>query len=277
MALSPLLREVSFDDLPGWRDDDKSPAFDAFRRSALHVLTKPYRTRRARRRFRSALPKPMRRRARVAVDRGRRKRFFEAHFVRCAFDPTRAEGFVTGFYEPEVDASPVRTDRFTVPLLSRPADLVDIDDANRPAGWIPISPSAAHADAGIVEYFDRAAIEQGALAGRGLELAWLEDKVDAFFIHVQGAARLRHDRRLDAPHHLCREVRPSLHRPRPHPGRARRDPAGRRDDAVDPRLVPATIPIGSTKSSGRTAPTSSSATRRSTIRRLARSPRQRCR
>jgi membrane-bound lytic murein transglycosylase A len=43
----------------------------------------------------------------------------------------------------------------------------------------------------LVEYFDRKAIEGGALAGRGLEIAWLADKVDAFFVHVQGAARLR--------------------------------------------------------------------------------------
>src|SRR5690606_18792813 len=43
----------------------------------------------------------------------------------------------------------------------------------------------------IVEYFDRGEIERGALAGRGLELAWLADPVDGFFIHVQGAARLR--------------------------------------------------------------------------------------
>ena len=44
--------------------------------------------------------------------------------------------------------------------------------------------------AGPVEYFDRGAIERGALAGQGLEIAWLVEKVDAFFIHVQGAARL---------------------------------------------------------------------------------------
>ena len=56
---------------------------------------------------------------------------------------------------------------------------------------IRISPSAGTTGAGIVEYFDRSAIEQGALAGKGLEIAWLEDKVDVFFIHVQGAARLQ--------------------------------------------------------------------------------------
>src|SRR5690606_19537473 len=46
-------------------------------------------------------------------------------------------------------------------------------------------------DDGIVPYWDRGAIDRGALRGRGLEIAWLADPVDAYFIHVQGAARLR--------------------------------------------------------------------------------------
>ena len=77
-----------------------------------------------------------------------------------------------------------------MPLLSRPDDLVDIDDTNRPAGLDPYLAFGRRTEAGLSEYFDRDAIEAGALAGRGLEIAWLENKVDAFFIHVQGAARL---------------------------------------------------------------------------------------
>ena len=103
--------------------------------------------------------------------------------------PTRQAGLVTG-YEPEAEASPVRTARFKIPLLSRPADLVDIDNRNRPAGFDPYLAFGRITATGVVEYFDRAAIELGALAGKGLEIAWLEDKVDVFFIHVQGAARL---------------------------------------------------------------------------------------
>lgn len=97
---------------------------------------------------------------------------------------------MTGFYEPVVEASAVPTKKFTVPLLARPDDLIDIDDANRPAGMDPYLAFARRTDGGPVEYLDRPAIEQGGLAGRGLEIAWLESKVDAFFIHVQGAARL---------------------------------------------------------------------------------------
>ena len=64
-----------------------------------------------------------------------------------------------------VEASPVRTEKFTVPLLSRPDDLVDIDDTNRPAGMDPYLAFGRRTEAGLVEYFDRDAIEQGALAG----------------------------------------------------------------------------------------------------------------
>ena len=42
----------------------------------------------------------------------------------------------------------------------------------------------------LVEYFDRGAIQAGALAGRNLELVWLKDKTDAYFIHIQGSAKL---------------------------------------------------------------------------------------
>lgn len=189
MAISPVFRIVSFDDLPGWREDDQAEAYAAFRRSAFHVLTKPYRT--------GALGLSFSAFADAYADArssGRQdaRAFFERHFVAARIEPDdRPSGFVTGFYEPEVEASPARTDRFTVPLLARPADLVDVDDTNRPEGMDPYLAFARGTPGGLVEYFDRQAIEQGALAGQGLEIAWLADPVDAFFIHVQGAARLR--------------------------------------------------------------------------------------
>jgi len=43
---------------------------------------------------------------------------------------------------------------------------------------------------GPVEYFDRGEIERGALSDHAVPIGWLESKVDAFFVHVQGAARL---------------------------------------------------------------------------------------
>lgn len=117
--------------------------------------------------------------------------FFERHFVPARVTAETGKGFVTGFYEPEVEASPIRTADFTVPLLSRPDDLVDLDDASRPAGMDPYFAFGRQAGDRVVPYFDRGEIDRGALAGRGLEIAWLADPVDAYFIHVQGAARLK--------------------------------------------------------------------------------------
>jgi len=191
MPLSGLFRPVSFAHLPGWVDDDRIPAFQAFRRSALQALTKPYRTGSLGVEFGAFAESHAAAQAVPESDRSAVRAFFERHFVPALVMPQNGgQGLVTGFYEPEAEASPVRTPDFPVPLLSRPADLIDIDDANRPAGMDPYLAFARGTPAGPVEYFDRGEIERGVLAGRGLEIAWLRDKVDAFFIHVQGAARL---------------------------------------------------------------------------------------
>jgi membrane-bound lytic murein transglycosylase A len=95
---------------------------------------------------------------------------------------------VTGFYEPEADASPHRTATHRYPLLARPDDLEKVSEGTLPDVGAAFARRSA---SGLEPYWDRRAIESGALAGRGLEIAWLADKVDLFFIHVQGAARLQ--------------------------------------------------------------------------------------
>ena len=192
MPLSPLLHAIRFDDLPGWQGDEHSLAFLAFRRSADCALEHPYKA--------GALgiaPESFSEAFAAALDMhdlndDEARAFFEAHFVPHRVTPDQgATGFVTSFYEPQVAASPVRTAEFTVPLLAPPSDLIKIDDANRLSGLDPyLAFARAGADGEIIEYFDRAAIEGGVIDGRAQALAWLADPVDAFFIHVQGAARL---------------------------------------------------------------------------------------
>ncbi|MDG4876606.1 murein transglycosylase A [Mesorhizobium sp. WSM4935] len=191
MPLSSTFSEKTFGDLPGWGEDDHLAAFAAFRRSAFHAPVKPYRSGLLGVDFNAFAEAYAEARAVSAPNRSEARSFFERHFVPMLVKAENGSGLVTGFYEPEVEASPVRTERFTVPLLSRPADLIDIDDGNRPAGLDPYLAFARRTDGGPVEYFDRGEIERGALAGRNLEIAWLAEKVDAFFIHVQGAARLK--------------------------------------------------------------------------------------
>jgi len=202
MALSPLFRPVDFAALPGWAADDSTEAFAAFRRSAFHGLAKPYKTGSLGVES-SAFAEAYAEARRVEnLDSTAARAFFERHFVPAlihGFENRPAElrangersGFVTGYYEPEVEAAPARTGQYAVPIFARPDDLVDVDDANRPADMDPYLAFARQTGNGLVEYHDRPAIDGGVLAERGLEIAWLQEKVDLFFIQVQGSARLK--------------------------------------------------------------------------------------
>jgi membrane-bound lytic murein transglycosylase A len=178
-----------FSSLPGWPEDDHRPAYEAFRRCATQARVKPYRT--------GGLGVPCSAFAgafAAAIELERpdmetARGFFESHF-RPFLIEAGGPGFLTGYYEPEAEASPVRTPRHTVPLYRQPDDLVEIGEGSSAHGIEPGYRFARRTQDRLVPYFDRREIESGALAGRGLEIAWLADPVDAFFIHVQGAARL---------------------------------------------------------------------------------------
>jgi membrane-bound lytic murein transglycosylase A len=117
--------------------------------------------------------------------------FFEAHCVPFRIEKADGSaGFVTAFYEPEVAVKAAPDAEYRYPFYRRPEDLVDIDDANRPAGFPQDYAFGLQRDGTIVEHPDRGEVERGYLAGRGLEIAYARSKVDVFFAHVQGAARL---------------------------------------------------------------------------------------
>lgn len=116
------------------------------------------------------------------------RQFFERNFQPLTLGSK--PGFVTAYFEPEVQASRVRTDEFPYPLYKRPDDLVKLDAENRPDGFPDELEYARATQTGLTEYFDRNQIDSGALGNRGLELFWLKSAVEGFYIHVQGSARL---------------------------------------------------------------------------------------
>lgn len=97
---------------------------------------------------------------------------------------------VTGSYQPELRASRKRTERFRYPVYRTPDDLVDVDLRELCPSCPPRVLQGRVRDGRLVPYYTRAEIERGALAGRGFELAWLDDPVEAYFLHVQGSALL---------------------------------------------------------------------------------------
>jgi membrane-bound lytic murein transglycosylase A len=98
---------------------------------------------------------------------------------------------VTGYYEPELAASRTRTDRFRYPLYRTPDDLVDVDLGQFCAECGKRVAKGRVQSGKLVPYYSRAEIDAGALEGRGDEIAWLDDPVEAFFLQVQGSASLR--------------------------------------------------------------------------------------
>ena len=181
------LVEVAWSELEGWAGDDHQAALACFKVSARRMRERPYTTK--------LLGTDAAALARVAAaaleqDASGARAFFEASFRPHRIEPLSGQGFVTGYYEPEIAASPVRTERFRFPVYRRPDDLVSIDDSTRPGTMDPSFFFARSTPEGLVEYFDRRQIETGALDGLGLEMFWLESRIDIFFIHVQGSARL---------------------------------------------------------------------------------------
>jgi membrane-bound lytic murein transglycosylase A len=112
-----------------------------------------------------------------------------ASFFYHRFDWVRVgtgTAFATGYYEPELSGSRVRAPGFEVPIYRTPPDLIRCTRADGGTGRGRIDQTGR-----CMLYFTRAEIEDGALAGRGLEIAWAADPIELFFLQIQGSGRVR--------------------------------------------------------------------------------------
>ncbi|HEY0214213.1 MAG TPA: MltA domain-containing protein [Paenirhodobacter sp.] len=128
------MQRLGWSDIPQWDADDHAAAWAAFAIDAPRLNAKG---------------------ARLAFEIG-----FEAFEV----TPPGTARF-TGYYEPELAASPIRTDDFPAPLYAMPPGL--------PSPWLP-----------------RADIIAGDLLA-GYEIAYVSSRIEAFLAQVQGSVRLR--------------------------------------------------------------------------------------
>lgn len=187
------LVEIPFADLSGWAEDDHAAAFAAFHRSAIR-LTEKNPTSKALGPDSTALS----RKGRLALDLGQNvdsaaaRAFFEAHFRPFRIEPVSGAGFVTGFFEPEVEARLHPSLAFPVPLLAPPDGLREVDSDDDRRNLDPaLTWAFEDAHGRLAACPERGAIMAGALDGRARPIAYVGSHVEAFFIHVQGAARLR--------------------------------------------------------------------------------------
>ena len=117
--------------------------------------------------------------------------FFEQRFTPSSVVHNGRPGMLTGYYEPLLDGSRTPHGPYQTPIYKRPPDLVNVvPDTQR--GAVPArSRYVRKTDKGTEPYFTRAQIDEGALKGKGLELLYLADSVDIFFLQIQGSGRVK--------------------------------------------------------------------------------------
>jgi len=181
---------VAWHEIQGWLDDDHSEAFATFLASCRPILKSSVKARSERgETYRALYDVCGRALADMPLDAAGARSFFEQNFrpVRLSSLGDK-EGFFTGYYEPVVEGARYPSDVYNVPLYRRPNDMVTQrlrrSGAKAKAGKKVVKRASA-------AYFDRAQIEDGAIAGRDLEICYLKGPIDAFFAEIQGSLRVR--------------------------------------------------------------------------------------
>jgi membrane-bound lytic murein transglycosylase A len=184
---------VAWQAIDGWAADDHAAAYAAFLSSCRAVIGSQKGSRDTRPVYPALVEICRRARAAVPLEADAARRFFEDNFRPVRISRLEeANGFLTGYYEPIVEGSRVLTDEFKVPVYGRPRDIVHMG-RKRKAESFPNTGRVVRrlARGKYVPYFDRAAIEDGALATRNLEICYLRDANDLLFAQIQGSARIR--------------------------------------------------------------------------------------
>ncbi len=185
---------VSFEDIPGWRDDVLVRPLVAFANSLAALkrdVAQEVEDGGALGLYRAAEYAAGICETGLSQDAARS--FFETAFIAHRVIHDEADGLLTGYFEPTLRGSRKKSNRYSVPLYRRPDDLVDvIGDVLRASGADGLT-HARKTEQGLAPFPVRSEIERGALAGCDLELVYLEDPVDTFVLHVQGSGVIELD------------------------------------------------------------------------------------
>ena len=190
------LAPIAFAGLEGWAADDPSAALQAFARSCQPWLRRGDDAAAGRSPVagRVADWRPACEAALAcgggAADAAAARRFFEHWFQPYRVAYGDRDGLFTGYFEPRLFGSRRPGGPYTVPLHRRPPDLVQVDlgqfDPELAGRRI-----AGRVDGGQLRpYPSNGDITKGALAGKDLELIWVSDPVDKFFLQIQGSGQV---------------------------------------------------------------------------------------
>ena len=174
---------VDWSTLPGWHQDDMTGAWAAFKRSC-DVLRQREADWQEICSDADMLGEP---------DANLVRAFMETRFVPHAVHDAQgsAEGLVTGYYEPLLFGSTVRTSRYHYPLYRRPDDLLVVDMGTLFPELRGKRVRGRLVGNRVVPYFSRAEIDHKRRPLAGHEIVWVDDPIALFFLQVQGSGRIR--------------------------------------------------------------------------------------
>ncbi|WP_424439537.1 murein transglycosylase A [Planktotalea sp.] len=142
---------LDFKDLDGWEDDDHAAALAVFQNTCRDMKTPDWRTL-----------------CKAAREQKNARAFFELFFRPLKIEDGK-DALFTGYFEPELDGSRLRTERYRYPIYAMPKD------AKTASQW----------------YTRRQILEDGVMDGLGLEICYVDDPVELFFLQIQGSGRVR--------------------------------------------------------------------------------------
>ena len=184
VSTGSALRQASWDNLPDWREENPASAWGALLESCGALKNQDA--------WRDICTVA----ARIEnPDQETARRFFESNFTPYQLVELdgSGEGLITGYYEPLLNGSPRPSERYRYPIYGVPDDLLVIDLANLHPELKGLRLRGRLEGRRIVPYYDRGQIEDGKAAVRGKEIAWVDDVIDLFFLHVQGSGRIQLD------------------------------------------------------------------------------------
>jgi len=180
----PLYSRLNFSDLEGWQSDNHGQALEAFQISCKRLMTYP--DNRDFGDFGTAIDwKPVCSAA-GDTDPASARHFFETNFAPLSFTQAKA-GLFTGYYAPLYKGSRQKSEHYNAPLYTVPDDLQALNLGDFDLSLKGRSIVGEVIDNKFVPFKDRKQIDQGALAGKSLELVWLEKKAESFFMQIQGS------------------------------------------------------------------------------------------
>lgn len=142
---------LEYDQLDGWTDDDHAAAFNVFLSTCGDMKPRDWQAVCA---YARQNPDP--------------RQFFELFFRPVLIEDGKDPLF-TGYFEPELEGDKYRSSRYRFPVYAMP------NEAKRSSPWLT----------------RRQILTSGVMDGRGLEIAWVDDPVELFFLQIQGSGRIR--------------------------------------------------------------------------------------